>query len=323
MSTRTCDRCGETCFGCDNQDDPHYCPSCKAQRDEERRRRPAMFDHAVASVIGRDHAIGKNNQDAAYVTTGQPGMPGDDLIAVVCDGCGSTPHSEVGAKLGARLIAAQLRRLVPQVTEDQGVQHLMERVRLDTLAQLRMLANAMGGRLNEVIEHYFLFTIVGIVITPNRSWTFSIGDGVIFLNGERVDPGPTRLLDKDRNSPTYLAYGIMSPGSVSASAKLDFNIHTILSTQELQSFLIATDGADHLIAHAKDKIPGQEELVGDIGRLWQEDRFFENPDMLRRFLTLANRDHTKIDYDERKTKQFHGHLKDDTTIIVGRRRPSS
>jgi hypothetical protein len=31
MGTRTCDRCGETCFGCDDRDDPHYCPSCKAK----------------------------------------------------------------------------------------------------------------------------------------------------------------------------------------------------------------------------------------------------------------------------------------------------
>ena len=31
MSARVCDDCGETCFGCDNQDDPHYCPVCRAR----------------------------------------------------------------------------------------------------------------------------------------------------------------------------------------------------------------------------------------------------------------------------------------------------
>jgi len=29
MSTRECSRCGETCHGCDNQDEPHLCERCK------------------------------------------------------------------------------------------------------------------------------------------------------------------------------------------------------------------------------------------------------------------------------------------------------
>ena len=35
MSTRVCDDCGETCLGCDNQDDPHYCSSCSEKRAKQ------------------------------------------------------------------------------------------------------------------------------------------------------------------------------------------------------------------------------------------------------------------------------------------------
>ena len=59
------------------------------------------FQLAFATVAGRMHHLsGRNNQDA-YAWTQGPG----GLIAVVCDGCGSGPHSEVGAQVGARLVA--------------------------------------------------------------------------------------------------------------------------------------------------------------------------------------------------------------------------
>jgi len=56
-----------------------------------------MFVTSYGSVRGlRSKKLGKNNQDAVAV------MHSDDrIVAVVTDGCGSTEHAEVGAKLGA------------------------------------------------------------------------------------------------------------------------------------------------------------------------------------------------------------------------------
>lgn len=56
-----------------------------------------------ASIIGTTHRGMKyNNQDASYF------MYNDNLIVgIVCDGCGSSAHSEVGAQLGVRFIAAK------------------------------------------------------------------------------------------------------------------------------------------------------------------------------------------------------------------------
>ena len=66
------------------------------------------FEIAVGTVIGRDHRVsGKNNQDAFCCL-----MADHLIVAVVCDGCGSSPHSEVGAKIGAKIIAAEILRSI-------------------------------------------------------------------------------------------------------------------------------------------------------------------------------------------------------------------
>lgn len=60
----------------------------------------SKFAVTGGSVIGRNHALmGKNNQDAyKYLSNNQL------TLAVVCGGCGSCPHSEVGAKLWIKAI---------------------------------------------------------------------------------------------------------------------------------------------------------------------------------------------------------------------------
>src|SRR5262245_49170239 len=59
---------------------------------------------AVGSVAGRLHRkLGRPNQDAVCVARTATGA-----VLVVCDGCGSAPRSEVGAALGARLVAHAL-----------------------------------------------------------------------------------------------------------------------------------------------------------------------------------------------------------------------
>ena len=63
----------------------------------------------------------------------------------------------------------------------------------------------------------------------------------------------------------------------------------------------------------------KDELVGPLSQFWSEDRYFKNRDMLRRRLTIANRDVTRADWDERALIIEHGLLPDDTTIITGRR----
>jgi len=53
-----------------------------------------QFEYASGSIIGRNHVLaGKNNQDAYHISVNER-----FIAVVVCDGCGSGKHSEVGAK---------------------------------------------------------------------------------------------------------------------------------------------------------------------------------------------------------------------------------
>ncbi len=54
------------------------------------------FEVAAGSVTGRSHVLGgKPNQDAFAFRAADHG-----LVGVVCDGCGSGAHNEVGAAGG-------------------------------------------------------------------------------------------------------------------------------------------------------------------------------------------------------------------------------
>jgi hypothetical protein len=239
------------------------------------------FDIAGGSVAGRAHvAAGRNNQDAFYWTASAEG-----LVAVVCDGCSSGLHSEVGAKVGARLVAQVAARLC---TAKLGAEEMLERVRLDVLARLRLLAAEMGGdSFQRTVSEFLLFTVVGLYMTPTAVTTFSIGDGLVVVNGDRHRIGPF-----ENNEPPYLGYGLLSRGP-------SFRIHDSIPTGDVRRLVLGTDGAFDLDTE------GDEEPLEAI---CLDDRTFRNADMVRRRLTIMR--------NERR-----GVFADDTTLVVVRRKP--
>src|SRR5437868_989225 len=87
---------------------------------------------AAGTVTGRSHRqAGHNSQDAFCWT-----RYADALIVVVADGCGSGAHNEVGAGLGARMVAESLRRrcLDGVPTDLEPMLDDVRRELLDTLA---------------------------------------------------------------------------------------------------------------------------------------------------------------------------------------------
>ena len=121
---------------------------------------------------------GRNNQDAYHWAC----LP-QAVMAVVCDGCGSGKHSEVGAQIGARLMIEAMARAM------QGPAHAFwYRVRQDVLTQLRCLAAQLGGNFPSTVQDYLLFTVVGALVTPWRTFCFSLGDGVMVVNGDQIPP---------------------------------------------------------------------------------------------------------------------------------------
>jgi Protein phosphatase 2C len=257
------------------------------------------FEIAGGSIAGRAHgAAGRNNQDAFCWAACDEG-----LVAVVCDGCGSGPHSEVGAQLGARLI---VQAAIQGLRRHLEVADVLEQARQEVLARLRLLAGAMATdqSFSRTVVDYFLFTVVGVLITARGATPFSLGDGLVIVNGERRVLGPF-----PNNEPPYLAYALL-PASAAGAAHdhAGFVLHRPIAADDVQSLVLATDGALDLEAIAARPVRGRSEPVGPLSQFWSDDRFFRNPDMVRRRLAVLNRG------------PRDGLLPDDTTLVVVRRK---
>ena len=252
------------------------------------------FEYAIGSIIGRNHVLaGKNNQDAYRVVANEK-----FIIAVVCDGCGSGKHSEVGAKLGAQMVITAIADLLNQglAISEAEFWHVLKINLLKKMTDFIAIANEDPESVMEFVNNYLLFTIVGFVITPTETVTFSMGDGAIAINGKL-----TQIPAYTDNAPPYLAYGLYRPDAV------EFEIRDRIPTSELKSILIATDGIDDLVK------------VEEVNQFWQEDRYFKNPDAIRRKLAMLNREEVKPDWQKRELIKRSGVLSDDTTLIVIRR----
>src|ERR1044071_4513381 len=111
----------------------------------------------AAAVSGARHLrMARNGQDAAATGVGD----GAGAI-VVCDGCGSSPSSEVGARLGAQLV---IGAVAARLQAGERPTALWGGVRAQVAAALRPLADAMPGGRAAAIREHFLFTIVAAAV---------------------------------------------------------------------------------------------------------------------------------------------------------------
>jgi hypothetical protein len=259
------------------------------------------FDIAAASVTGREHSrAGRNNQDAFCVEACAQGV-----VAVVADGCGSGAHSELGAQAGARQVVASALRLLREGERVEG-NGFLPLLRERSLAFLRELAQSLG---KGCLQDCLLFTVVGAVVTPEHTLVFSAGDGLWALNGQVRALGPF-----PGNAPPYLAYGLI-PDSL-----VPFVPQALVPTAEVRSLLLGTDGVGDLARLAEALVPEREEPVGALSQYWSEERYFRNPDALRRRLSLLSRESVRVDPVSHRLVRTPGLLPDDTTLVVLRRR---
>jgi hypothetical protein len=274
-----------------------------------------IFEIAGGQVLGRNHRkTGKNNQDALY-TICRPHF----MIGVVCDGCGSSDHSEVGAKIGARVVGDEITMAAEKSLEtvDWAVSSpaFWEDVRCNSLVRIHTIASSMGETIASTLHDYFLFTVVGFVITAEMTAIFGIGDGMILINGCAQSLGIFA-----GNQPPYLAYGLMGPSfEATYGDLLSLGIHQKLPTEALDSLVVGTDGLTQMSQAAKSL-----SIVERIGALIADDRCFKNPDALRRRLWRLNRDSVRYirnGYGNiTNIQKTVGCFPDDTTLIMVRRR---
>lgn len=271
-----------------------------------------LFTIAGGSITGADHVrVGQplttNNQDAYHWKHGR-----NCSFAVVCDGCSSGAQNEVGANLGSRILCNLVVQLADEILEHNPNfifrKEFWEKVERFFLNDILMVSRMMGNSVSSTVNEFFLFTVVGVLITPISTYVVYVGDGMYALNGEIFILHP-----EENNSPTYIGYQLSGTTlSLTNPDALKIKVHNAFDTGDITSLLIGTDGVLDFIACENKTLPGKTEVVGPLSQFWSENKFFVNPDCVRRRLALVALETLS------SGRMVPGLLKDDTTLIVMR-----
>jgi hypothetical protein len=258
--------------------------------------------------------IGKNNQDS-FLWHQDAGL----TVAVVADGCGSKPRSEVGSNLGSQLLVPSLVRQCKRYAAAiqahglaAALPMVLEGARQDVLSHLRILSQAIAGdgSFSKAVTDNFLFTLVGAIISEHGAGFFSIGDGVIVVNGDVTKLGPFKS-----NEPPYISYALYP--SRWKDEELRFVVHRTIELNSLYHFMIGSDGVGQLADAGEMTLPGKAEKIGPLSDFWTDDRYFTKTGIRKRLLLIQSQ-HCKAESGDLVVEPPR--LPDDTTVIVGRRR---
>src|SRR4051812_948667 len=96
----------------------------------------------AGSVIGNEHILRQTNSQDKYRFAEVQADEKTYLVGVVCDGCSSGLHSEVGAALQAEFIVQETARIL---AEGYPMEHIPGELYNRTLAFLETLGNIILG----------------------------------------------------------------------------------------------------------------------------------------------------------------------------------
>lgn len=283
-----------------------------------------IFSITSGSVIGRLHQEkGINNQDAIrWLQTD------DFTIGIVTDGCtgadelgfqtDDVKNSEVGAHIGAlltlRSLQTHISRREPIYNKSNYLKQtaFWQQVHADLLAQLRVLGNTLSDNLYEVMKNYFLFTIVGVIITKHKTCIFSLGDGWYALNSKSYTIEP----EKGKKQP-YLAYGITGYDQNAITYKsLFFQVHQCIPTSKVKSLGIGTDGVHYIEQASNSWKKDRKQPNVPISDFWSDIRYRTNSEWLQTRLNMLNTTKQRIRWLQGKVDKYPGLLKDDTSLLL-------
>ena len=271
-------------------------------------------------IVGTDHYVaGKNCQDFY----GWAVCP-ECLVAVVTDGCGTRPHSEVGAKLGAHIFSRLLAESFADGTlvsqEIKGKQALINHTARETASVLgKISTDSMSGYHDENILDFFLFSMIGVVIKKDLSTVvFAIGDGAWSQDGR------IQLVNQtETNTPVYLGYHLLNDHGGFEEEDLSATIIAYGQFDHMASnggLLIGSDGLRHMQPDkAIPSLPG--EVIGSLSQFWTNDAYFANPDAIRRRLAVINRVRRVPDWKNERMDVVPGPLRDDVALVVIKKKP--
>ncbi len=267
------------------------------------------FQVVAGSVTGIQHWLcGKNNQDAYHWISDEK-----VITAAVCDGCSSSFHSEVGAKLIARYVSEKAAWLIRQGKGVKGSE-ILKILEVFIIKFLRTLTEKFQNQ-DSAIDEMFLATIIGAMITPVWTTVFSFGDGVFGVNGQ------INAIDQN-NTPSYIGYKI-KPGLYFVDfAEMEFHVQIEMPTENVKTLMIASDGAFELQEKAENVISifGQEEKIGGLDQFETDERYTKNPTLLQKRLLQLNTEKTHVDWEKEEIRKCPVIFKDDATIELIKRR---
>ena len=277
-----------------------------------------QFSVRAGTVRGTTHIRkGINNHDSFY--TGYISHS-DAIVGIVCDGCGSGAHSEVGAKIGSSLVATSIGRHLMWTDQTK----IWAGVRKEVTSHIHSIALAMenGVAAQNVIADHFLFTIVGFLITEEITQVFSIGDGFYATRaGDRVTP--VEIGPFDGNSPPYISYNLVPTRRHYSTEDLEFTVET-WSSETLTGVMVATDGVTQM-----NEIQDEVVSIGATGELvGPSTQFLDDPGTFLKLNASVQRKlyrvnpcipQMSVNWDAKMPSLKMGLLSDDTTVVMATR----
>ena len=223
---------------------------------------------STASIAGAAHRRDdRNNQDAVVVHAEE-----ELRVAVVADGCSSSPRSEVGAALGARWLAEWVPTYLRYERDPAA---LLAQVRAGLLEYLAAAIDGLRPSQRErakTVQELFLFTFLVAAVDAERALVFGLGDGMFAVDGQvtALDAGPD-------GAPPYLAYELIRPALQRDPGPLQPVLLHAAPTEGLRSLCIASDGVLGLRASG-------EQPTDALSPLWGEPGFAQDRGALERHL---------------------------------------
>lgn len=278
-----------------------------------------LFAYAAASVQGSKHYVrGMNNQDA-YVLTSTDTLS----IGIVADGCSRSgiynSHTEVGAHMGCSLLAECIKRYqhLFDVIDTKDWLDLIYRRLIEKIQQILWISKS---DISWIVNHWE-FSILGYVISPEKTVIFGCGDGIYSINGTRKTIGPF-----PNNEPPYLLFSLFKepPPSIDPTL-LTFTLHEEIQTSTMDTLWIGSDGVEYLYDESKLKSDNLHYPFITIEAMMHDPKVFEElPEKAfnlyaTRVLEKFTKEKMKIDYQKQDTKKSGGILHDDTTVILVKR----
>ncbi|KKT49900.1 MAG: hypothetical protein UW41_C0001G0046 [Candidatus Collierbacteria bacterium GW2011_GWC2_44_18] len=277
-----------------------------------------MFSSGI--VIGADHVATKKNCQDALKMLQKP----EFLVAFVADGCGDaiySPYSEMGSRQGVttavNYVAAKLETTSKwrwnSTLQSTGFWGDVQR---HSLEKMDDAARGMGGNYKQVVISHFLFTLVGMVVTPDITLFVSLGDGYYFLNGEMYEVRPNPV----DNMPPYLAFNLVETSLRKMSPEeLKLSVKKVVPTRSVESVMISTDGLGGILSDSKKRVPGTNTEVGGPEQFWNEKDYFDNTFSLGWRLNQLATEKKIIKWDEKRAEVHPAIITDDLALVVGRR----